>query len=415
MCTVNIRNHKNFRRKGGVVLVELLLAFALWVIFLVGIAGLWFLLFNSDSLIDRYIDMTNLYADTLSGENGIDWNDLFGKRSCESVSSGKFKIAPSTSPRLDGQSVATAMKIRGNLLYLSANSATSSDADFYIYDMKNPLAPQLLSKLDTGPGIVDLNLRGYSAEVANTSINAQLQVIDISSSNNPRLSWAFKVPGSHGTTTSLGTSVISDGPHIYFGTEKSVLSELYVIDSISHQITATYEVSAGINNLYISKGLLYMVTPLDPELSILDVSKLPSIKMIAQYDAPGTTGNGKSIEIKNDSVYVGRTVGGNELIQLSRPKYEDLSVSTTTSLAITFETKIGATVDDMIASRDYLFILTNNSTKEFQVWRRNASSLTLVQTIDLPARAVNLGCTKQGSIVVALGTNDPLLVLEPTL
>jgi hypothetical protein len=118
---------------------------------------------------------------------------------------------------------------------------------------------------------------------------------------------------------------------------------------------------------------------------------------IAQYDAPGGSGNGKSIDIFNTDIYLGRTLGGNELMKLD------------SYLLPLHDARIGATVDGIISSRDFLYVLTSNSEKELQVWRK--SDLTLSQTIDLPSRALGIGCSGQ-YLYVAMGTKTPLLIFK---
>ncbi len=82
----------------------------------------------------------------------------------------------------------------GNYLYLATNSAITTDADLYIFDISNYSSPLLLSSLDTGPGLLSLAVAGHFAYLGNTSINKQLQIVDVSNKTNPQFISSFKIP-----------------------------------------------------------------------------------------------------------------------------------------------------------------------------------------------------------------------------
>ena len=443
----------------GVVLIELMLAFSIWAIFLSAIVPLWFTLTSSDRVFERYVDeeglwiwhvlFTNLsndlgrkYTDrnTFIVENKktgnstmvSDWKNSFAHSSCRDVNFSKGHIVPfSGNFYLDGQSIPQDMKVRGHYLYLSADSATSTDADFYVVDIKGPDKPMLISKLDTGPGLRGIYLSGYTAYAANSSVNSQAVAINIADAMNPKISWSFKAAGSHSTTTSIGKSIATDGSRLYIGTEKSTLPELFVVDTITHKEIAHAEIGAVVNGLYIDHSSIYVASPLNPELSVFSVPAIPLassnassttppasllLTPINSYEAPGSTGNGKSLDVVNNNIYLGRTLGGNELIEL------ESGTSSASLINKTKDIKIGATVDAMIASKDYLYILTANSAKEFQIWHRDPGpSWSLSSYIDLPSRAVALACSSgrifialgRASIVDVNGTSSPILEIAP--
>lgn len=441
--------------KKGIVLVELLLAFSIWALFLSALVPLWSTLANPDFTFTRYVneeglwlqhifptrsfvDLAKIYIDrnifiakAEKEQNStmvFDWKNSFAHSACRDVNFSKGRIMPQGGNLfLDGQSIPQDMKARGHYIYLTADSATSSDADFYIADIKDPDNPLLVSKIDTGPGLRGLYLAGYTAYAANSSVNSQAVAITFADPLVPAVTWSFKVAGSHGTTTSVGKSIASDGARIYIGTEKSTFPELFVVDALTHQEIAHAEIGAAVNGIYIDHFSIYIASPLNPELSIFPVPLLadttstgttPSALLlpINSYEAPGSTGNGKSLDVVNMNVYLGRTLGGNELIELV------LGSTSAASLKKTKDAKIGATIDAMVASKDYLYVLTANSGKEFQIWHRDASSSwSLSSFIDLPGRAVALSCA-QGRIFVALGmagasgasgTTSPIIEIGP--
>lgn len=397
----------------GIISVEILLAFFLWAIFLTGIASLWFSLFGSKIPLYSYIEDQNFLIDPegigtstftdrgikkVEGSGGLitylsDWNNGFGKRTCRGLNTANLKQVVTEPLTLDGANIASAMFVRGSYIFLVTNSASTTDPDFYVISIREKDNPVLISKIDTGPGLSALSVAGYVAYVANTSVNSQAQAIDVSDLLKPRVVWSFKVPGSNSSSTSLGKSITSNGASVFLGTAKSSFSELIMLSATSGQMIKGYEIGSGVNNIFSDQDKLFTLLPIDPELMIFNINLEP----IAQYDAPGGSGNGKSIDIFNNDIYLGRTLGGNELVSLD------------TNLSSLHDARIGATIDGIISSRDFLYVLTSNSQKELQVWRK--SDLTLSQTIDLPARALGIGCSGQ-YLYVAKGTNTPLLIFK---
>ena len=397
----------------GIISVEILLAFFLWAIFLTGIASLWFSLFGPNIPLYTYIEDQNFYIDPegtgtpkfidrgikkVEGSGGLtarisDWNNGFGKRTCRGLNSANVKQVVTEPLMLDSANVASSMFVRGSYIFLTTNSASTTDPDFYAISIKEKTNPTVISKIDTGPGLSAVSIAGYVAYVANTSVNSQAQAIDVSDPFKLKVMWSFKVPGSNSSSTSLGKSITSNGTSVFLGTAKSSFSELIMLSATSGQMIKGYEIGTGVNNIFVDKDKLFTLLPIDPELMVFNLH----LETTAQYDAPGGSGNGKSIDIFNNDMYLGRTLGGNELVGLD------------TYLSPLYDARIGATVDGIISTRDFLYVLTSNSQKELQVWRK--SDLALSQTVDLPSRAVGIGCSGQ-YLYVAMGTKTPLLIFE---
>ncbi len=421
--------------------VEILLAFFLWAIFLTGIVSLWFTLFNPSIPFFEYINQENFYTQLsnnrevassftnsfigrgvklFTSSNGLlasitDWQNGFGQKTCRGLYADRLRNVQSgeaESLELDGMNVASAMVVRGRYMYLATNSGSTTDPDLYIISLADQRNLSVISKIDTGPGLTSLAVAGYTLFTANTSINSQAQAVDIGDPIHPLLKWSFKVPGSQGTSTALGKAVVSNGNQVFLGTAKNASSELFSLDAETGQLLAEREMGTGVNGLFLNHSLLYVTSPIDPELLVFDTSA--ALQLVTHYDAPGGSGNGKSVEIVNDDIYLGRTLGGNELMHLSVEDQYESSASMT--IVKKSDAKIGATVDAMIASENSLFVLTGHSQKELQVWKNveGSDQLFLGQTIDLPARAVGIGCDGQ-YVYVALGTHIPILIFEPEL
>ena len=83
--------------------------------------------------------------------------------------------------------------------------------------------------------------------------------------------------------------------------------------SLSYACNAS-EGTSGVNGLYLNHKTLLVSSPVDPELMSFDITS--GFKQGTSYDAPGGSGNGKAIEVINNNILLGRTLGGNELISL---------------------------------------------------------------------------------------------------
>lgn len=411
--------------------VELMLALFLWVIFLSGIISLWFVLFGPNIPLFEYVEnetfLVNSMTDELTNESGIlvdrdiefvtsvkglktlriNHQQSFGQKSCRGLNVESLQSANMTSIiELDNQNSATAAIVRGLTIFLTSNSSSTTDPDFYVISIEDRRAPKIVSSMNTGPGLSSIAVAGYVAYVSNTSINSQAQAIDISNPLNPILKWSFKVPGSQGTSTSLGRVIATDGKRVFLGTAKNASQELYSLDPMTGQLLSSFEISGGVNGLYLNGSTLYVASPVDPELMVLDVSERESMRLIGQYDAVGGSGNGKSIERATDSLLLGRTLGGNELISLD--------IASSSNIRKNSDAKIGSTVDSMIAAKNVLYTLTAHAQKELQIWKTTDGKLSVEQTIDLPSRGVGIGCS-DGFLYTILGTRTPLHMFEPAI
>jgi hypothetical protein len=420
----------------GMMTVELMIALFIWILFLSGIVSLWFGLFGPSVPFLKYMDQENFYVDATNGRDlavpgssmkyidrnvqlftgagGLrsvlaEWKNSVGQRSCRGVSENTLRqMTASPIIDLDNANIASALLVRGNYLYLATNSSSTTDPDLYILSINDHLNPAVISKIDTGPGLTSLAAAGYRLFASNTSINSQAQAFDIADPSHSILKWSFKVPGSQGTSTASGKAIVSDGEHVFLGTAKNASSELFSLDAETGQLIADHEMSAGVNGLFLDHSQLYATSPIDPELLVFDVSSPSVMRQVGQYDAPGGSGNGKTIDIYNDQLFFGRTLGGNELSLLNLNRS-----STSTEITKVADSKISGTIDALIAAKNRLFVLTSQAQKELQIWNidANGNVLSLRQAIDLPSRAVGIGCSGP-YVYVTLGSHIPLLIFK---
>lgn len=293
----------------------------------------------------------------------------------------------------------TGVDVKNGVAYVTVDG-DGTQKDFFAVDVANY---HILWSIDTGPGLLGLKVIGDYAYAANTSVNSQLQIIDINSHSIQN----YKIPGS---TTGDVSSIFYFDSKIYLGTPTSTISEFHIIDvsqlSNVHEIS-NWEFNQKVNNIYISNGFAYIAVPDNSEeLKILDIHNPLDIKSMPGFDAPGFSGNGKSFSRKNDKLFFGRAAGNIELyaldlnhINLGYVASQDIDNSTVNAI-----TTIG----------DVIFLALNNTVKGFRVYKflDEPASFVLQSTLDIPAKALAIDCEGENVYLTTEDSSKGLLVIS---
>jgi len=284
---------------------------------------------------------------------------------------------------------ATDIDIVGSYAYITSNTASSTDPDFLILDISDISHPIVLSSIDTGPGLLSLHVVDNYAYVGNTSINGQLQIINISNKNNPYLISTYKLPGNYNDATTVGNVVFYKTGKIYLGTQKSQTKELHVIDVLnptSPYEMSSFEVGGAINDIFVFKEMIYVATPNTVELKIFSlVSNI--LTLISNYDPLGASGNGKRLFLFSNQLYLGRAIGENEFYVLNTDNLPP---------ALIFKYSINSSIQGLIAYRKLIFMALSNKNDGFVVFNTATSSISRISTspIIFPASPLNFDCDK---------------------
>lgn len=326
-----------------------------------------------------------------------DWQSALAQGSCATVSQGNWSApALSTTIDLGATGPATAVDVKHGIAYVTANGDSTKN-DFFAIDVSTGI-PTILSKFSTGPGLTAVHVAGNFAYLGNTSTAAQLQIVDITNPSAAYLRKNFKLPGSNSGDTA--TSLYYYNHNIYLGTPKSSIAEFHIID-VSNvdnpKEVGTWEFNTSVNAIYVSNGLAYVATPDDEELKILDVHDPAKIKLVGGYNAPGGSGNGKSFVRTGLRLYLGRTVGNDELYVLHIGNINPDALASA---------NINSTVNGLVSMGNLVFLSTTDSAMEFQVWQlsENESAFTKLSQLDLPAKATFIDCEGQ---TIYLTNEDP--------
>lgn len=316
-------------------------------------------------------------------------------------------------------------------LYVTVNNSNGNNfPTLFILDISTPsqwftTTPTVLQSMDNDPtmktGLNAVTVSGnyaYAAKATGPS-SGQLQVIDLTSLT---VVSTYKIPGVTGSgSQSIGQSIFYRNGVVFLGLAKTPDStindtEFNVIDVGGGGIVGAsptnpirmggYQVHNGINAIYVKNNYAYIATPNAEELTVLDISTLSNPHRAGGFNAPGGSGNGKSIYLVGNTLYLGRTVGNQEFYILND------SVPATNQLPSLGVQDINSSVNGVLVRNYLAFLLTNS---QFEIWKiDNPASITPWTTSGTTADFVNLpagsgtavGCTGNYIFIGSLPSNN---------
>src|SRR3989344_971499 len=274
---------------------------------------------------------------------------------------------------------------------------------------------------------------GSSPDCEEAENCGQLQVIDISNPETPSVVRNFKLDSvTTSGTLAYGTSIFYKDEVVYLGLAKADGDgedypnglEFYALDvstPTSPVILASAEIGNGVNSILIKDEYAYVVSPSDEEE--LKVFNLSNLNQIGAFDAPaggGNNGNGKSIYIVGNTLYLGRTLlAGDEFYILNNEEpgdYPTASILGSKNIQDGDDDQPPApkntSIKGLIIRGDLAIFVTD---EEFQVWRidslpaitRYADPLILPPGTGGPnLEGVASDCEGNYIYVGSLGAND---------
>ncbi len=272
---------------------------------------------------------------------------------------------------------------------------------FYVLDASDPTNPTLVGEIANNPtspsanaGFNALTTDGKYVYVAlDTVSGGQLQIID-TATNPYSVIKTFSVPGVSGNQ-GKGNSIFYKDGYIYLGLMATGISsngpEFHIIDvrNPSAPIVVGHWPSSGnlgnnINAIKVRGDYAYLATPNSEELKIIDISDPTNPTLTSGFDAPDATGNGRSLDLVGNNLYLGRTFTSSNQ-ELYVVDISDQANIPTTPLGIQ---EISRSVNALLI-RDYLiFLISSTSSQEgkLEIWNSSdKSNLTPFTTsISLP-------------------------------
>ena len=320
-----------------------------------------------------------------------DTSESIGQSSCRPVQDIKLWENPKNYSFNIGSQLQniqpTDIDMVGKYAYITSNTSSSSDPDFIILDISDISSPVIVSYLNTGPGLLSIHVAGNYAYVGNSSVNSQLQIIDIVDKAHPRIVSSYKLPGIYNDATTVGNVVFYKNNIVYLGTQKSDIAELHAIDvslpNYPHEVSS-YEIGSAINDIFAFKDKVYVASPGSVELKIFSFIS-NKLAPISSFNVPEGLGNGKRLSLFLDNLYLGRTVGKDELYALG------VSSSMPSTL---FHYLVGSSIHGVLCYGKLLFVLSSKNSDGFLVFDISNHSALRINTIPIyfSGSPINFDC-----------------------
>ena len=308
---------------------------------------------------------------------------------------------------------ATGIDVKNKIVYMSTDPSSATDPDFFIFDASSASetsAPVLTASINTGPGLSSVDVAGSYAYVSNDSKNGQLQIIDVSDINNPILiSTMNVVPGGTDINT-VGTKVFYYNKKIYLGLKKNIYAEFYVINvenPLNPSLEGGYELNSSVNSINVSGDYAYIANPNAEEVTIVDINENSSkfMQRVGGFDAPGGSGNGKSIRIIGNKLYLGRTVGNVE--------FYILDISDPENPSILGSNNVNSSINDLVVAGDYAYLATGETGSEFQILNiSDDANPTLLGKHNFTDEATGIDY-EDNLIYISNENADALIIIKP--
>lgn len=373
---------------------------------------------KSSPLLNQKVDVETIVTSPLNAARGD---------TCDPQLTGDWQH-PQLIGYLDivSSSGATDIDTRLHKVYLTADPSATGTEDFYIIDVSDPVHPAIISKINTGPGLVGVHVAGNYAYVANVSINAQLQVIDISNPAAPVVKVNFKVPGVTGSGGGgVGHSIFYKNGMVYLGLTKTDSGPEFNIIDVANPLNPQYrggwQARTQINDIYVKDNIAYLATPQpDPatpqkeNLSVLDISNPAAASRVNTFTSVNATlQSGESFFFDGGTLYFGRSDGDK-----TRPNNKELfvlGVSNPYAIATVGSQKIGSGASSLILRDKFLFVMASNPNEGFQIWDvSNPLSITKYASLNVQQTATG-GLDCEGNLIyIAERSNKALQIIGPT-
>lgn len=328
----------------------------------------------------------------------VDLSESEGQSSCRpSFQGGRWK--PFSVSSFDVSSVVSRfypndIDVVGNYAYIASDSSVAADPDLFIFDISGGEV-RLVSSLNTGPGMLSLHVVGDRVFAGNTSINAQLQSIDISDRSAPKLVVSFKLPGIYTDNTTIGNELFYKAGKVFLGTKKSQAAEFYVVDvsSSEFRVLDSLEIGSAVNGIYAYKNKVYVATAhSDAELIMVDLSSEDTFDSYEIHNLPGGTGTGKSIALSLGNLSVGRNKTLYEQDGMYRFNAETHSILKSIPMDVS--------VLQLFSYGDFVYTLVNSEDDAFKIYSTSLDIIQMNQSVHFPATPLAFDCDRDTFVIL---------------
>lgn len=244
-----------------------------------------------------------------SSDNGQELQVVdFSNRSQPNLAAS-FDLTGSNSGHANADGVA--IDLSGSILVMGR-----SDGDkILIFDVSNPLQPQLLGSTDIFGSPNDLVIDGDYVFVATTDNDNEVQVVDISNPQLPVVVDSINLNQGNDTNDALSVAVNKSGRRLYVGRNSGGSApEFYVFDLInpsSPLLLNYFDVGDGFYVVHISLSidgsLAFLVTTEGRSFIVLDVANDLNIAQVSSIVLSGSPKQADYSQLFQRMVIVGRS------------------------------------------------------------------------------------------------------------
>jgi len=342
-----------------------------------------------------------------------DWRGTAGNDTCDSNLSGDWKN-PQVEKIIDFSDFAESasstyaigdIDVYKNKLYVAMEkTGTKTDATLFIFDISNVQSPTKIDNAQsTINGLSKITVNGdYIYAASNHTPNfstcvqnyncAQLQIINLDS----LAILNFKLPNIFGES-GKGNSIFYQNGYVYLGLANANGPEFNIInvgDTGNPVVAGSFEIGAGINDIYVKGNYAYLATAdSNRELIIINVADPFAPNLVAGYNLlPDQTnwGYGENIQVIGNKIYFGRTYIANS------PEFYllDCNQSLISMLGNYSENGAPFSVNDIIVRDNLAFILTGSGSQggDLRILDiADPGDIAEEKTVDLPGEAGGRG------------------------
>ncbi len=314
-------------------------------------------------------------------------------------------------------------------LIIGTNSASTTDPDIYAFVSEHGKSIgeyALMRSMDTGPGIVDLDVEGGHLYAVERSVVGPLWRIPLNrllddQSSNPEDDEADEERIPLLLQDALPTRILAAKDGIFLGLDKNPGTELRFLARIAHLNGEAFvlsdgkEIDAGVNDISMTPDELLIASPNNVEVFGFEFERgsdpamgLTGLGAARPIDLPGSSGNGKALAAYKRDLYIGRTVGNVEFHKLHGPPDDR-------STAATLDINRSIVQIEEIFGGSHMAVLAKTPQPALLLYekRRAESQLSselyiLKETIGLPGIATAMTCSATDFIIATESIEMPI-------
>jgi len=317
-----------------------------------------------------------------------DWYRSMGSNTCNVDSNNKNSYGIISSYIFPSVFEIADIDILNGYVYIVGKSNDLVDADLYILNVINPKQPLLVSKKRFSPGglgFTAVHATENYLYVSNRQTRIPFVVIDTKNKNSPHLAYQYIISTSTNLTGyGFGNTLHYYDKRLYLGLTKSTSSELYVfsIDASLYPISSPvllgeYETNTQINSLIAKGSTLFVSTPEQKQVRILDVVDPQNIFEKSFITASGyAVQDARTLFLTGSTLFVGRTVGGFD--NTNNHELFAYNVLDEAAPKLLFSKNIGSSVNRIIVDHGQAFIFIGAPNMHLGIY--NVSSTSTIET-----------------------------------